>query len=65
MDRLDKAIADVAYVLDTLIAYRNIRKAGKTCNECGVKNICELVPKPGELVRMNCPLWVEESDDNE
>ena len=62
MDRLDEVIAEVAYVLDTLMAYRNIQIAGKTCNECGVKNICELVPKPGELVRMNCPLWVEESE---
>ena len=31
MSRLDDAISDVAYILDTLIAYRNIVQSGG-CN---------------------------------
>lgn len=32
------------------------------CNNCGKgrKNKCEYLPKPGTMVRINCPLWVEE-----
>lgn len=27
-----------------------------SCNDCGAKD-CEYKPDPGELVRINCPLW--------
>lgn len=27
------------------------------CNNCGKKGTCEHVPKWGEPVRINCPLW--------
>ena len=56
MSRLDETIANVAYILDTLIAYRNIAESGN-CNECGAKNTCKYVPKLGEQVRYNCPFY--------
>ena len=56
MSGLDDAIGDVAYILDTLMAYRNIVDSGD-CNRCEKKNTCEYVPKPGQLVRYNCPFY--------
>lgn len=56
MSRLDDTIGDIAYILDTLMAYRNIVNSGD-CNRCGKKKTCEFVPKPGQLVRYNCPFY--------
>lgn len=56
MSRLDDRISDVAYILDTLMAYRNIITSGD-CNRCEKKMTCEYVPKPGQLVRYNCPFY--------
>ena len=56
MNRLDDAISNVAYILDTLMAYRNIVDSGD-CNRCGKQKTCEYVPKPGQLVRYNCPFY--------
>ena len=53
MSRLDDVIVDVAYVLDTLRAYRDIVQTG-CCNSCRRKN-CECRPAWGEMVRYNCP----------
>ena len=34
------------------------------CNDCGLRNICEHVPQPGHMARINCPLWqAEEKED--
>ena len=55
MSKLDDAISDVAYILDTLIAYRRIVQSGD-CNSCGNKT-CKHRPKLGELVRYNCPYF--------
>ena len=62
MSRLDDTISDVAYILDTLIAYRNIVNNGVNCNRCGKKKTCEYVPKPGQLVRYNCPFYKRDED---
>lgn len=56
MSRLDDTIADVAYILDTLMAYRNIVQTGN-CNSCKVQKECEIKPMPGQLVRYNCPFY--------
>lgn len=53
MNKLDDTIGDVAYVLDTLMAYRKIVQCGN-CNTCGNDN-CGYDPDPGEQVRFNCP----------
>ena len=61
MSRLDEAIASVAYILDCMTAYRRIARSGD-CNNCGNKN-CIWKPKPGQLVRYNCPHYKEEETD--
>lgn len=58
MSRLDNTIANVAYILDTLMAYRLIAETGN-CNTCKSKN-CQWRPKPGQLVRYNCPHYETE-----
>lgn len=54
MSRLDDAIADVAYILDSLMALRAIYRAGGNCNQCAKAKWCIHVPKPGQQVRYNC-----------
>jgi hypothetical protein len=61
MSKIDKAIADVAYILDCLMAYRNIVSTGD-CNNCKNKD-CGCKPKPGQLVRYNCPHYKREKTD--
>lgn len=56
MSKLDSAIIDVAYVLNTLKAYRNIVDSG-CCNDCSKQKECRYAPKPGALVRYNCPFY--------
>lgn len=57
-DRLDGAIADVAYILDSLMAYRNIVQTG-CCNDCAISGKCKYCPKPGQMVRYNCPHYMK------
>ena len=33
------------------------------CNTCGRKH-CRYMPKPGAMVRINCPLWKEQEHDS-
>lgn len=54
--RLDDVIGNIAYILDVLMAYRNIVNSGD-CNECKEKNNCKYAPKAGYLVRYNCPFY--------
>lgn len=61
MSRLNEAIADVAYILDCLMAYCNMIKAGD-CNTCKNKD-CQWKPKPGQLVGYNCPHYKAEEDN--
>ena len=60
MSRLDDTIANVAYILDTLMAYRNISETGN-CNICKNKD-CQWLPKLGQLVRYNCPHYKAEEE---
>lgn len=62
ISRLDDTISDVAYILDTLMAYRNIANSGD-CNRCGKKKTCKYAPKPGQLVRYNCPFYKRTDDE--
>ena len=57
MDKLDKAIVDVACILDSLIAFRDIAKTGNcgTCNDME----CKYRPEPGQVVVFNCPFYEE------
>lgn len=56
MDRLDKAIADTAYILDSLKALREITQSG-CCNNCMAVSVCKCKPRPGQMVRYNCPFY--------
>lgn len=56
MDKLDNAIKNVSYILDCLVAYRDLIGLGD-CNNCKYKNACNLKPAPGEFVRINCPYY--------
>lgn len=64
MTRLDKMISDIGYVLDSLMALRNIYQTG-SCNECEAAKTCEYAPKPGQMVRYNCPFYAGKPDDTE
>lgn len=59
MSRLDDTILDMAYILDALIAYRNIIQTGN-CNDCDKRKDCEYLPQAGQQVRINCPLYKKE-----
>lgn len=59
MNKLDDTISNVAYILDTLIAYRNIIESGGHCNACAIKNSCRYAPKLGQPIRYNCPFYEE------
>lgn len=56
--KLDDAIAKVAYIADCLMAYRNINETGRDCNQCAAVE-CTYKPRPGQIVRHNCPHYVE------
>lgn len=61
MNKLDNAIANTAYILDYLRVLRNILETGD-CNNCETKN-CIYKPKPGQMVRYNCPFYEKEGDN--
>ena len=61
MSKLDDAIANTAYILDSLMALRNIQECG-CCNNCGAARICKVKPKAGQVVRYNCPFYAERED---
>lgn len=56
MSRLDENISEIAYVLDTLMAYRRIVQSGD-CNSCVESKNCKYAPELGEQVRYNCPFY--------
>ena len=62
MDRLDKAISDVAYILDSLIILRQIQQTGD-CNICKNRD-CGYMPKVGQMVRYNCPFYKAETEES-
>ena len=60
MKKLDDVIGTVAYILDTLMAYRNIVNTGRDCNQCAAAKECIHRPDPGDEVRYNCFAFLEE-----
>ena len=56
MSRLDDTISEIAYILDALVAFRQIVQSGD-CNSCSEDKNCKYVPKAGEPVRYNCPFY--------
>lgn len=33
------------------------------CNDCGAKRDCEYIPQPGQMARINWPLWTPEEKE--
>ena len=62
MDKLNNAIANTAYILDCLRNLRSIYEIGD-CNNCKDEAICKFKPRPGQMVRYNCPFYEKESDN--
>lgn len=60
MDRLNDAISDIAYILDSLILLRQIQQTGD-CNICKNRD-CKYKPKVGQLTRYNCPFYNAETE---
>lgn len=63
MDRLKKAISDVAYILDSLILLQQIQQTGD-CNICKNRD-CGYMPKAGRMVRFNCPFYKADVESQE
>ena len=60
-DSLNKTIADVAYILDSLILLQRIQQTGD-CNICKNRE-CGYMPKVGQMVRYNCPFYKAEKEE--
>lgn len=52
-NELKNVVAGILGVMD----YAERVAALPDCNTCGKVKACEYLPKPGESVRINCPLW--------
>lgn len=52
-------IKDKLHELNRLSMMYEERKVMKDCHDCGITESCKYLPKLGELVRINCPLWRE------
>ena len=64
MTKLDDSINNIDYIYACLMDYRLILASG-SCNDCSKKKNCEYVPKPGHLVRFNCPFYEREEENDE
>ena len=53
---IDEVINDLADIVYQASEFRRIMSL-PNCNNCGKNRSCEYTPKPGEFVRVNCPLW--------
>ena len=56
MARLDQEIKRQEYILECLMALRDIYNTGD-CNICAKRRECEYLPKAGQMVRYNCPFY--------
>lgn len=50
------------FLVDCLITLKNIMECGD-CNTCSISKTCQYTPKPGQLVRYNCPHHKKEGDE--
>ena len=60
--KLDNAITNVAYILDSLVALRTIYETG-SCNTCCKKKKCDYAPDWGHITRFNCPFYKGDNDE--
>lgn len=55
---IDNIIDAVNDAVEILKVYREMLETGN-CNTCKVERSCQYCPEKGELVRVNCPLYVK------
>ena len=55
---IDNIIDAVNDAVEILKEYREMLETGN-CNTCKVERSCQYCPEKGELVRVNCPLYVK------
>lgn len=56
-DMCEKNAAEHRQLVEWLKLLKEILDSGD-CNECGIRKVCNILPKLGELVRYNCPMFV-------
>ncbi len=59
-----EVFADLLQYAADCIRYYKRMSAQPDCNNCGKLFNCEYMPKCGETVRINCPHW-EKEENNE
>lgn len=67
MSRHDEDLNELIGLLVSLISHAQYGMTVKTyddCNNCGRRN-CEHKPKPGQMVRINCPLWSYDDEEED
>ena len=61
MSRMDSDIEDFVRIMREVMSdalYAIAVRSYNDCNDCH-RIRCRYRPKPGEMVRINCPLWSE------
>lgn len=48
--------------VQTMCDYMDYMKTLHDCNDCAKKNSCEMCPKLGQQVRINCFFWSAENE---
>lgn len=56
IQHLDRQPNIQGYIKDCIIVAERFRSCND-CNNCSNRNSCEYLPGPGEITRINCPLW--------
>ena len=60
--KLSNMIDNLRYLANCLESYESLLDL-PNCNNCGILKTCKYVPKLGERVRINCPLWQTENKE--
>ena len=60
-DERIKVRKTLLWLADMLMYAESTMDSGD-CNNCGKVLRCAYIPKPGQLVRINCPLWAAKED---
>ena len=53
---------DLYHIADIIRSWENIMSL-PNCNDCGRQKVCTYCPKPGQMVRYNCPIWSKDGHD--
>ena len=60
MTKEQKALIRLLYHAADCIQYYDRVSRLPDCNDCGKNPGCKYLPKPGEQVRINCPLYISQ-----